>query len=105
MFVGIISGKPSRDFTRSLGSPKGLKGLLHTLNTVMFPVTEEVEQLLFSFSFYFPFCIAKGLAICKFGGVISVECYTFKPLNLHMLSSYFCYSLMFCNVFAFSYIL
>jgi hypothetical protein len=38
-------------------------------------------------------------------GLISAECYTFKPLNLHMLSSYFCYSLMFCVVFVFSCIL
>jgi hypothetical protein len=43
MFVGIILGKPSRDFTRPLGSPRGLKGLLHTLNAIMFPATEEVE--------------------------------------------------------------
>jgi hypothetical protein len=35
---------------------------------------------------HFIFCfIAKGLAICKFGGVISAECYTFKPFNLHLL--------------------
>jgi hypothetical protein len=37
------------------------------------------------FHFLFLFCIAKGLAICKFGGVISTECCTFKPFNLHML--------------------
>jgi hypothetical protein len=37
--------------------------------------------------------------------MISAECYTFKPLNLHMLSSSFCYSLMFCVVFVFSCIL
>jgi hypothetical protein len=43
MFVGIIHVKPSRDFTRPLGSPRGLKGLLHTLNAIMFPATEEVE--------------------------------------------------------------
>jgi hypothetical protein len=43
MFVGIIHGKPSRDFTRPLRSPRGLKGLLHTLNAIVFPVTEEVE--------------------------------------------------------------
>jgi hypothetical protein len=43
MFVGIIPDKPSRDFTRPLGSPRGLKGLLHTLNAIVFPVTEEVE--------------------------------------------------------------
>jgi hypothetical protein len=42
MFVGIISRKPSRDFTRPLGSSKGLKGLLHTLNTIVFPTKEEV---------------------------------------------------------------
>jgi hypothetical protein len=41
--MGIIHGKPSRDFTRPLGSPRGLKGLLHTLNATKFPVTEEVE--------------------------------------------------------------
>jgi hypothetical protein len=43
MFVGIIHGKLSRDFTRPLGCPRGLKGLLHTLNAIMFPATEEVE--------------------------------------------------------------
>jgi hypothetical protein len=43
MFVGIIPGKPSRDFTRPLGSYRGLKGLLHTLNAIVFPATEEVE--------------------------------------------------------------
>jgi hypothetical protein len=43
MFVGIIHGKPSRDFTRPLGSPRDLKGLLHTLNAIVFPTTEEVE--------------------------------------------------------------
>jgi hypothetical protein len=37
------------------------------------------------FQFYFLFCIAKGLAISKFGGVISVECCTFKPFNLNKL--------------------
>jgi hypothetical protein len=36
------------------------------------------------FHFFFLFC-AKGLAICKFGGVTSAECCTFKPFNLHML--------------------
>jgi hypothetical protein len=43
MFVGIISGKPPRDFTRPLGSPRSLKGLLHTLNAIMFPTIDEVE--------------------------------------------------------------
>jgi hypothetical protein len=40
----------------------------------------------FIFMFFFSlFCIAKGLAICKFGGVISAECCTFKPLNSQLL--------------------
>jgi len=43
IFVGISPGKPLRDFTRSLGSPRGLKGLLHMLNAIVFPVTKEVE--------------------------------------------------------------
>ena len=30
VFVGIIAIKPSRDFTRPLWMPMGLKGLLHT---------------------------------------------------------------------------
>jgi hypothetical protein len=47
MFVGIIHGKPSRDFTRSLGSPRSLKGLLHTLKAIVFTTTEEVEKILF----------------------------------------------------------
>jgi hypothetical protein len=49
----------------------------------------------FFFSFFFLFCIAKGLAICKFGGVISAECCTFKPFNLHMLIPKHCYLLDF----------
>jgi hypothetical protein len=40
MFVGIIPEKPSRDFTRPLGSPRGLKGLLHTLNAIVHPTKE-----------------------------------------------------------------
>jgi hypothetical protein len=43
IFVDIINGKPSRDFIRQLGSPRGLKGLLHTLNAIVFPATEEVD--------------------------------------------------------------
>jgi hypothetical protein len=49
MFVGIISDKPSRDFTRPLGSPRGLKGLLYTLNAIVHPTKEEVILLFFSF--------------------------------------------------------
>jgi hypothetical protein len=42
MFVGIISGKPSRDFTRLLGSPRGLKGLLLVLNAIVSPTKEDL---------------------------------------------------------------
>jgi hypothetical protein len=64
MFVGIISDKPSQDFTLPLGSPKGLKGLLHTLNAIVSPTEED---LCFMLWFCFSFCFAKGLAKCKFG--------------------------------------
>jgi hypothetical protein len=49
MFVGIIPGKPSRDFTRPLGSPRGLKGLLHTLNAIEHPTKEGFIFLFLSF--------------------------------------------------------
>jgi hypothetical protein len=42
MFVGIITGKPSRDFTRPLGMPRGLKGLLHMLNAIVSPTTVDL---------------------------------------------------------------
>jgi hypothetical protein len=66
MFVGIIPGKPSRDFIRPLGSPRSLKGLLHTLNAIVSPTKED---LCFKLSFYVLFCFAKGLAKCKFVGI------------------------------------
>jgi hypothetical protein len=53
MFVGIISGKPSRDFTRPLGRPRGLKGLLHTLNAIVHPTKEGFILLFFSFIYCF----------------------------------------------------
>jgi hypothetical protein len=40
IFVGIIFGKLSQDFTRPLESPRGLKGLLHTLNAIVHPTKE-----------------------------------------------------------------
>jgi hypothetical protein len=40
MFVGIIPDKPSQDFTRPLGNPRGLKGLLHKLNAIVHPTKE-----------------------------------------------------------------
>ena len=38
-FVGIFTWKPLRDLTRPLGSPRGLKGLLHMLNAIVIPTT------------------------------------------------------------------
>jgi hypothetical protein len=64
--MGVIAGKPSRDFTRPLGMPKGLKGLLHTLNAIISPITND---LCFLLSVCFSFCFAKGLAKCKFEGI------------------------------------
>jgi hypothetical protein len=66
MFVSIIPGKPSRDFTLPLGSPRGLKGLLHMLNAIVSPTKDD---LYFMLSFYVLFCFIKGLAKCKFGGI------------------------------------
>jgi hypothetical protein len=67
------------------GNPKGLKGLLHMLNATVHPT--KAGFIFDVFHFTFLLCIAKGLAICKFGGVISAEYCTFTPFNLHMLSS------------------
>ena len=66
MFVGVIVGKPSRDLTRPLGMPRGLKGLLHMLNAIISPTKAD---LCFWFLLYFHFCFAKGLAKCNFGGI------------------------------------
>jgi hypothetical protein len=62
MFVGIISGKPLRDFIRPLGSLRGLKSLLHMLNAIVSPVKEDLCFILW-------FCFAKGIAKCKFEGI------------------------------------
>jgi len=43
MFVGNISSKLLRDFTRRLRSPRGLRVLLHMLNAIVFPMKEEEE--------------------------------------------------------------
>jgi hypothetical protein len=42
MFVGIIASKPSQDFTRPLGMPRGLKCLLHMLNAIVSPMTADL---------------------------------------------------------------
>jgi hypothetical protein len=69
MFVGIILVKPSRDFICPLRMPKGLKGLLHMLNAIVFFHERGLANHLFMLllSFYFSFCFVKGLAKCKFG--------------------------------------
>jgi hypothetical protein len=64
--VSIIAGKPSRDFTRPLRIPRGLKGLLHMLNATVSPMKANLCFLFFMcFSIYF----AKGLAKYKFGDI------------------------------------
>jgi hypothetical protein len=68
MFVGNIFVKLLRDFTCRT---RGLKGLFYTLNAIVHPTKEGFIFLFFLFFIYFQFCIAKGLAICKFRGVIS----------------------------------
>jgi hypothetical protein len=40
--MGVILGKPSRDFTRPLGMPMGLKGLLHMLNAIVSPTKVDL---------------------------------------------------------------
>jgi hypothetical protein len=42
MFMGVIVGKLSRDFTRLLGMPRGLKGLLHMLNAIVSPMKVDL---------------------------------------------------------------
>jgi hypothetical protein len=56
MFVGIILVKPSRDFIRPLRMPKGLKGLLHMLNAIVFFMKED---LCYCFHFIFHFVLLK----------------------------------------------
>jgi hypothetical protein len=64
--MGITAGKPSQDFTCPLGMPRGLKGLLHTLNAIVSPTKAD---FCFLFLLCFHFCFGKGLAKCKFGGI------------------------------------
>jgi hypothetical protein len=64
--VGIIASKPSRDFTRPLGMPRGLKSLFHTLNAI---VSLTKADLCFLFLLCFHFCFVKGLTKCKFVGI------------------------------------
>ena len=64
--MGVIPGKPSRDFTRPLAMARGLKGLLYTLNVIVSPTKAD---LCFLFLLCFHFCFAKGLAKCKLRGI------------------------------------
>jgi hypothetical protein len=64
--VGVIPGKPFRDFTHPLGMPRGLKGLLHMLNAIVSPMKAD---LCFLFLLCFHFCFTKGLAKCKLEGI------------------------------------
>jgi hypothetical protein len=43
---GCHFSKPSRDFTRPLRMPRGLKGLLYMLNATVSPTTEDLCLLL-----------------------------------------------------------
>ena len=83
--MGVILGKPSGDFTRPLGMPRGLKGLLHMLNAIVSPTKAD---LCFSFLMCFSFCFAKGLAKMEdWGYLMSAKYCIFEPLNLCLLSS------------------
>jgi hypothetical protein len=83
MFMGSIFGKPSQGFIRPIGSHMDLKGLLCTLKCNR--ISHERRIYLVVFQFIFCSGIAKGLAICEFEDVISVEYCIFKPLNSYML--------------------
>jgi hypothetical protein len=54
LFMGIIAGKPSRDFTHPLGMLRGLKGLLHMLNAIV-SLTKVDLCFLFLLCFHFLF--------------------------------------------------
>jgi hypothetical protein len=67
MFVGIISGKLSRDFTRPLGSPRGLKRLVTYAKCNC--LSHDSGFMFHALILFFIFFFAKGLAKCKFGGI------------------------------------
>jgi hypothetical protein len=49
---GCVPCKPSRDFTRPLGTSRDLKGLLHTQNATVIPTKENKVFICFYFSFF-----------------------------------------------------
>jgi hypothetical protein len=63
------------------------------------------ESWIYLYVFFSLFCIAKGLAICKFGGVISAECCTFKPLNSQLLIPSIVICLILCCFCVFRYLI
>ena len=60
-FLNCLHFKPSRDFTRLLGTPSGLKGLLHMLNATVIPT--KVSQV---FIFIFLFQVLCFWQLCDF---------------------------------------
>ena len=52
-FCGYIHYRPSRDLTRPLGLPRGLKGLLHMLNAIVTPTKRSIGLLCRFFLFVF----------------------------------------------------
>jgi hypothetical protein len=47
------------------------------LNAIVHPTKDRFIFLFFVYHFVFSLSIAKGLAICKFGGVISAKIFIF----------------------------
>jgi hypothetical protein len=66
MFLGIILGKFSRDFTRPLGNPRGLKRLVAYAECNRL---SHKRGFMFHAFILFLFCFAKGLAKYKFWGI------------------------------------
>ena len=82
-FVGIFTLKPSRDLTRPLGSPRGLKGLLHTVNAIVIATTVSQDFLFFYFHFFLVSLVyfTRGRAKSWCGSIcLSQKCDIFKVL-------------------------
>jgi hypothetical protein len=77
MFVGNILEKPLRDLTRPLGNTWRFKRLVAFAKCNRTSHERGFIFLFFVFHFVFSLSIAKGLAICKFGGVISAKIFIF----------------------------
>jgi hypothetical protein len=64
MFVGIIPEKPLRNFTHPLGNANGFKRHIAYAKCNR---TSHERRIYLVLQFYFLLCIAKGVAMCKFG--------------------------------------